>query len=296
MFSSRSILAQANQNTARAARDTFSVLNRFESINPSDEFAVASPADSDLGEQVLLTEIKNYRPFILSAEFSTIWTSNAFFTSDDPASDVIMGASASATALPHLGANWFFEGFANISGYRYFRNSLLDFNSVNLGAGLVKIFPEFFGIGLYAHYEYSYLFSPRGGNEILHEHSIVTGVRKTVQFSRANALFLSAEANFVLGGEPAYALAHDVTFFAAHQVQWARMLKTSLFYQMQILSFWENGRTDLRNNVGLSLTFQPFKWFSIYSLTWLGWNSSNEEEYDFFVANLGGGLGGSITF
>ena len=65
---------------------------------------------------------------------------------------------------------------------------------------------------------------------------------------------------------------------------------------MQTLAFAEGGRADFRNSLGLSLNYQPLKWLSVYSTTWLGWNTSNEEQYNFFAANLGGGLGASINF
>lgn len=206
-----------------------------------------------------------------------------------------MSAYAEALALPHLGNNFFFEGSANLTGYRYFRNPVLDFNSLEATAGLLKVFREFHDVGIYGRYEYSFLFG-RDGNEILHEHSLATGIRKTFQFSRANALFVAAEADFVLGGEPDYALAHDFSFFAAHQVDWSRYFNTSLFYQMNIYDFLENGRADLRNSLGLNLNFRPLKWVTVSATSWLGWNASNREEYDYFVANIGGSITASVNF
>jgi len=288
--------AQILSNAARTTQATLSALNRIDSFNPADDFANPSPADGDLGEQLLLTRNQRYRPFTINANYATTWTSNAFYTPNHPASDVFMNASVGAVALPHLGNNFFLEASAKVQGYRYFRNPVLDFNSVEAGAGILKVFREFYDVGLYGRYQYSDLFSPRGAGELLHQHSIITGVRKMFQFSRANALFLSAEASFNLGGSPNYAMASDYTFFAAHQVQWTRYLQSSLFYQMQTLAFAEGGRADFRNSLGLSLNYQPLKWLTVYSTTWLGWNSSNQEQYNFFAANLGGGLGASINF
>lgn len=290
------VSAQTLTDAARTTRDTLSALNRFDSFSPTDDFASPSPADSDLGEQLLLTQNQRYRPFSVRANWATTWTSNAFYTPDNPVGDVFMSASAEAVALPHLGNNYFLEATARLEGYRFFRNPVLDFNSIEAGAGLLKVFREFADLGVYARYEYSELFSPRGAGELLHEHSLITGARKMFQFSRANALFLSAEASFTLGGAPEYALASEYTFFAAHQLQWSRYFQTSLFYQMQTLAFLEGGRADVRNSLGLSLNLQPVKWLSIYSSMWLGWNASNEEQYNFFVANLGGGVGASINF
>ena len=288
--------AQSVANAARSTRDTLSVWDRFDSFGPADGFASPSPADADLGEQQLLARNQRYRPFSINANYSTTWTSNAFYTPNNPVSDVMMGVSLGAVVLPHLGNNFFFEGAGKIQGYRYFLNPVLDFNSIQASAGLLKVFREFGDLGLYAKYEYAELFSPRGAGELLHEHSIVTGVRKMFQFSRANSLYLSAEASFSLGGDPSYALASEYLFFAAHQIQWSRYVQTSLFYQMQTLAFQDDGRADFRNSLGFTVNFLPLKWLSFYSTTWLGWNASNQSQYNFFVANLGGGLGASINF
>lgn len=288
--------AQTLSNAARTTRDTLSALNRLDSFSAADEFAPASPADTDLGEQLLLTQNQRYRPFTFNANWATTWTSNAFYTPGKPVSDVFMNASVEAVALPHLGNNYFLEATARVQGYRYFRNPILDFNSIEAGAGVLKVFREFADVGLYARYEYSELWSPRGAGELLHEHSLITGARKVFQFSRANALFLSAEANFSLGGSPGYALSSEYTLFAAHQVQWTRYFQSSFFYQMQTLAFTQGGRADFRNNLGLTFNIQPLKWVTLYSTTWLGWNASNESQYNFFVANLGGGVGASVNF
>jgi len=288
--------AQTLTDAARTTRDTQTVLDRFDTFSPADEFAAPSPADQDLGEQLLLTKSQRYRPFSINANYATTWTNNAFYTPNNQVSDVFMNGSVGAVALPHIGNNYFFEASARVQVYRFFRNPVLDFNSVTAGAGFLKVFREFGDVGLYARYQYSDLVSPRGAGELLHEHLIITGVRKMFQFSRAQALFLSAEASFNLGGVPSYALASQYTLFAAHQVQWTRTIQSSLYYQMQTLSFSEGGRTDFRNNVGLSFNYQPYKWLSIYSSTWLGWNASNQSQYNFFAANLGGGVGANISF
>lgn len=287
--------SQGNVEAARNTRDTFSALNRIESFSPNDQFAPSSPADPDLGEQLLLTRQERYRPFSVGAGYATTWTSNAFYTPDSPSSDVFMSAFASAIVLPHLGGNFFFEGAASFTGYRYFRNPVLDFNSLNASAGIIKIFREFADVGLYARYEYTYLFGTSGDN-LLQEHSLVTGVRKTFQFSRANALFLSAEADFVVGGDPGFALAHDFSLFGAHQIDWTRYIQTSLFYQMNVLAFLENDRADVRNSFGLSVAYKPLQWVSISASSWLGWNASNQSEFDYFVGNIGGGITASINF
>ncbi len=289
------LFAQGDTEVARNTRDTFAALNRLESFTPEDQFATGSPADPDLGEQLILTRRERYRPFNVGAGYATTWTSNAFYTPDSPSSDVFMSAFANALALPHLGNNYFFEGAASFTGYRYFKNSVLDFNSLETSAGFVKVFRELSDLGLYARYEYTSLFARTGG-DLLQEHSLVTGLRKTLQFSRANALFLSAEADFVVGGAPSYALAHDFTLFAAHQINWTRVIQSSLFYQMDTLAFVEGGRTDFRNAVGTSLGFRPLKWVNIFASTWLGWNSSNQNEFNYFVANIGGGITASINF
>lgn len=298
LFATQGPTLRAQQQTADGARNTTGVLaalNSFDSFTPNDRFAISSPGDPDLGEQLILIPNQRYRPFSVGAGYNTFWTSNAFYTPNSPSSDVVMSAFAEALVLPHLGNNFFLEGSANFSGYRYFRNPSLDFNALSASAGVLKIFREFADLGIYTRYEYDFLFSP-GGSELLSEHSLAAGFRKTFQFTRANALFVSGEAAFSLGGWPSFALTHEFNLFAAHQIAWSRYFSTSLFYQMTIFDFRDNSRADLRNFTGLSADIRPLKWITLSATAWLGWNSSNESQYDFFVANLGGGITASINF
>ena len=288
--------AQTLSEAARNTQNTQAALDRSDAFSPADNFANPSSADADLGEQLLLTKRQGYQAFSINANWATTWTNNAFYTPGNRVSDVFMNASVGASALPHLGNNFFLEATARVQGYRYFRNPSLDFNSVVAGAGLLKMIPEFGDVGLYARYQYTDLFSPRGAGELLHQNVIMTGARKGFQLTTAQSIFLSAEASFNLGGMPNYALASQYTLFAAHQIQWTKCLQSSLYYQMQTLAFAEGGRADFRNNLGISFNLQPYKWLSIYSSTWLGWNASNQSEYNFFAANLGGGLGVNISF
>ncbi|MCX7868978.1 MAG: hypothetical protein N2322_03410 [Terrimicrobiaceae bacterium] len=289
------LAAQSGADSARTTDRVFSALNSFESFSPTDSFAESSPADPDLGEQVLLTPRKSYRPFSVTAAYSAFWTSNAFYTPDSPAGDMVMGLTADALALPHIGSNFFLEGSGKVGGYRYFLNPSLDFNSVEATAGVLKVFRELWDIGLYGRYEFLHLWSPGAGG-LLTEHALAAGLRKTFQFSRAHALFLSFEADFSLGGTPSYALAHEFNFFAAHQLEWSRWFSTSFFWQMAIFDFREDTRADLRNFIGLSAGVRPLRWLTVSASSWLGWNASNESEFDFFVANLGGGITASINF
>lgn len=287
--------AASTTNAARATRDTIATLNRLESFTPEPDFARPSPGDADLGEQLILLEKNQYRSLNLSGGYSTTWTSNAFYTPSNPSSDVIMGLYADAIFLPHLGANWYFEGGAAIRGFRYFRNPVLDFNAVEATTGLLKIFPEIWDIGVYGRYEYDMLWYP-GGSEILHEHTLAVGARKTWSLSRAQTLFFSFEADFSLGGYPDYAMAHEFTFFASHQVQWTRWFYSSLYYQMAIFDFRYVDRADLRNYLGIVAGVQPFKWLNVSASSWLGWNASDDSFYDFFVANAGGAITATINF
>jgi hypothetical protein len=288
-------VAQQSGDSARNTTRTFAALDRVSAFTPEDQFAPGSPADADIGEALILTPNERYRPFSLGVTYNTLWTSNAFYTPDAPVGDVIMGLFAEAIVLPHLGNNFFLDTAVRVGGYRYFENSGLDFNSLAAAAGLLKVFREFYDVGVYARYEYSYLWEG-SGTTLLSEHSISVGARKTFQINRANAVFVEAEADFSLGGWPDYALASEYSLSLAHQIQWARYFNTSTFYQLAAYDFSDGGRADLRNYLGLSAGFKPVRWVTLSASAWLGWNASNEGEYDFFVANLGGSLGASINF
>jgi hypothetical protein len=265
-------------------------------ISSSTAFAPASPADSDLGEQVLLEQPEGYKAFSVSTDASFFWTSNAQLLDESHQSDTFLTTGVGVTYLPHLGGNFFAEFSGDGRIYRYARNAGLDFNAFSLGAGLLYVFRELGDLTVHANYHYD-LLTQRGFNrEIYHDHSLNAGLRKAFILSRAHLIYTAAGADFSLGGEPEYALSHSFFAMAGYQLGLTRWLKLDVYYRFAVQPYLQGSRTDVNQLVGYGLTAEITRWLSVQAAGNLAINSSNVDPYSYFAANLGGGISVLLNF
>lgn len=266
------------------------------SMTSSESFAPASDADSDIGEQILLQPEQKYQPFSAWTNWNVFWTNNAELLDNTNGSDTFMTGAVGGSYLPYLGSNLFAEFSAEQSMFRYARNSSLDFNGLNLTAGLIYVIRELQDLTVFANYNYD-LLTTRGLNrEIYHDHAITTGLRKTFVLSRAHLVYTSLSADFTLGGWPDYALRHEFAWLAGYQASLTRIVKLDLYYRLAAQPYRDVNRTDLNQLIGGGVTVGVTNWLSVQALSTLGINESTESQFSYFSANLGGGIGILVNF
>lgn len=267
------------------------------SMTSSESFAPPSESDPDIGEQIFLQPEQKYQPFSAWTNWNVFWTSNAQLLDDtNGGSDTFMTGVVGGSYLPYLGGNLFAEFSAEQSMFRYARNSSLDFNGLNLSAGLIYVIRELQDLTVFANYNYD-LLTVRGFNkEIYHDHAITAGLRKTFVLNRANLVYTSLDADFTLGGWPDYALRHEFAWLAGYQLSLTRMVKLDLYYRLAAQPYRYADRTDLNQLIGGGVTVGVTPWLSVQALSTLGINNSTESQFSYFAANLGGGIGIMVNF
>lgn len=265
-------------------------------IGAADAFAPASPSDADIGEQVLLQPADSYEAFSAWTNWNYYWTSNAELLDDAQGADGFLTGTVGASFLPYFGANLFGEFSAEQSLFRYAKNTSLDFNSLSLTAGLIYVIRELGDLTVFGNYNYDLLTASDLESEIFHSHTLTAGVRKVFNLSRAHLLYTSVYADFVLAGQPAYALRNDYVWLSGYQVNLTRALRFDLYYQLSAQAYVDVDRADLNQLVGGGLSLAVTRWLSVQALTSLGINSSTDEYYSYFAANLGGGIGILVNF
>lgn len=266
------------------------------SMTSSEAFAPASDADSDLGEQVLLQPAQKYQPFSAWTNWNVFWTNNAELLEDSRGSDTFLSGTVGGGYLPHLGGNFFLDLSAEQSLFRYARNASLDFNSLELKAGLVYVARQLADVTFFGHYTYD-LLTARGFNkEIYADHTLSVGTRKIFSLSRAHLFYASGLAEFSLGGEPGYALRNEFSLLGGYQASLTRILKLDLYYRVAAQDYTQSSRADFNQLIGGGLSVEITEWLSVQALSTLGINRSNESTYNYFAANLGGGVGILVNF
>ncbi len=266
------------------------------SLTSSEAFAPSSPADADIGEQVLLQPQQKYQPFSAWSNWNVFWTNNAELLNNSHSPDTVMSGTLGGSYLPSLGNNFFADFSAEQSIFRYATNSSLDFNSLQLKAGLIYVIRELGDLTLFTHYTYD-LLTVRGFNrQIYDDHTLSFGARKVFALNRANLFYSSFTADFALGGEPSYALRNEFALLAGYQLSLTRLVKIDLYYRAAAQDYRYSGRADFNQLIGGGVTLEVTKWLSVQAISTLGINISNESTYSYCAANLGGGIGLLVNF
>ena len=269
---------------------------RTNTLGGFSSFAPASPSDPDLGEQVLLQPAQQYQPFSIYTNWSGFWTSNPDLLDSSGGSDTFLVGTVGVNYLPYFGRNLFGEFTVQQSIYRYATNSDLDFNALTATAGLIYVIREWDDLTLFARYEYD-LLTPSGYNEdLFNDQSINFGLRKSWILNRAILAYGSLSADFSLGGQPDDALRNDFSALLGWQFGLTRVVKADIYYRASAQAYHADGRADFNQLIGGGLTFDVTRWLSVQTLSSIAINSSNDETYSYFAANLGGGISLMVTF
>jgi hypothetical protein len=268
------------------------------SLTSSESFAPASPADSDLGDQVLLQPAQKYQAFSAWTNWNVLWTNNAPLLQDSnhSGSDTFLSGTVGGGYMPYFGGNLFGDFSAEQGMFRYARNSSLDFNSLELKAGLVYVIRALGDLSVFGNYTYDMLTARGFNQEIYSDHTLSIGTRKVFTVNRAHLFYASAVAQFSLGGEPTYALRNDFSITAGYQLSLTRITKLNLYYRVSAQDYTSSSRADFNQLIGGGVSFDITKWLSVQALSTIGINRSTEDTYNYFAANLGGGIGILVNF
>jgi hypothetical protein len=297
LMASATVRAQ-NQATGEADFQRASLMDTLANTVPSPTagFATPSPGDSDLGEQLLLTPRQRYQPFYVYGGVSEFFTSDATLVGDDFGSDWFTMIQAGINYTPHLTGNLYGEAFVRQDIFRYARYPELNFNSTNLGAGLIYVVRQLGDLSIYGRYGYTFLTNAEASRSIYDEQYFKFGLQKPWQINRAQILWSGLSATIPVAGSPGFALRDQFVGYLNYQVSLTRSLTANAFYQIGYFPFRENGRADWNQIVSGSLTWQAWKWFSASATVSGAFNSSNESFYNYSVLNLGFGLNAAIQF
>lgn len=260
------------------------------------DVAPPSPADNDLGDQRLLVPDDRYKAFTLFANASEFYTSNAFLSNGGAQSDWFTAMQFGAAWVPHITGSLYGEVTALQQLYRYATFNGLNFNSLDLGSGLIYPIRQLDDLTVFARYNFNLLTNDASNQTLFYQQTIRLGLQKPLVFSRAHSGTLGFLTDINLDGWPDYAVRNRFALLAGYQVNLTRILQANLFYQVAYFPFVETSRQDLNQilSAGLSLNFSPR--FSIVASVSAAFNSSNEDYYNYSALNTGAGVSANIKF
>ncbi len=252
--------------------------------------------DDAFGTQVFLKRQEKAKPFSAFAEIGAFVTNNVALARRDEQQDTFLVGTTGAAFTQRFGYHLRLDASARASAYRYDKFPELDFQSIDLSAGVAWTPPQLRGAEVLLRYTHTNLTTAKDTTEFYSNHAILLGVQKVVPFGRAQAVYLGASAQWSFA-DPEPAGRDEYVAYAGYRAQLTRHVDADLFYRYGRYVYREGkGRQDHNQTVSLALRYTPTPWLTLSATGFLGANRSNRPAFDYDVGNVGVGLQVALRF
>ncbi len=265
-------------------------------LGDDELFAPMTPGDPDLGDQLILKSLPKERPFRAYADAFMFWTNNAGNSPANEQDDSFWGARLGAGFQPRLGKKLFADINASQQIFRYNEFEVLDFESLDLSAGLIYVEPRLADTLFFAQYNFNRITGDDFGDELLNSHSIRAGVQKAFILNRRSSIHVSLMGDWDIDTDLEQLDRHEYLTDVSWRFKIMRDLVLALNYRYTWLDYNEVDRGDSLHVAGASLTWSPKSWLDVYLSANFSLNESDIDVFDYESANLGGGLGVKVRF
>jgi hypothetical protein len=258
----------------------------------------ATANDADLGQQEVIAEQQQkYQPFTVAVAAPIYWTSNAFLTRSDEASDVITAPGAAIYYQPRITGALF--GLLDVRNQQFYYNRFdqLNFGDFAVDAGLNMTLPQMENLTLRAQYTYDRLTKKDSFSAFFQNHEIILNAEVPVRIGQAQLLAFGAATTLSFVSEPEVSRRNDYEAYVAYNIAITRAISVAASGRMTVRDYYhENSRVDLSELAALSATCAVSRYMSISALSTFGANQSNQSIFDYKVGNVGGSVVVGIKF
>lgn len=259
-----------------------------------DSFAPSSPGDRDLGEQLILRQRERVERFLFSADSLVMWTDNAAHASAGEVSDAFWGWRVAADWQPQIAGRLSMPVGVSQSWFRYDELEALDFESMEVNAGLAWQEPALDNAMLFLQYNYERLTQHQ--DELMNSHSIRAGVQHLLLINRRTSLLSAVYGDWDVDNDVAALKRNEYTASVSWRLKLTRQVETVVGYRYTYFDYAEVDRQDHLHLLEFSAIYTPYRWLQVYaSLSW-AFNRSDLDVYDYEAGTLGGGIGLRIRF
>lgn len=265
-------------------------------LDEQNAFAPPSPGDSDIGQQLILKETPKSRPFRAYADTFGYWTNNAANTSVGELDDWFWGARVGVGWQPRIAKKLFLDLDVHQQMFRYDRYGALDFESLDVDAGLVYVEPRLANTIFFTQFNFNRITNDDFGEALMNSVSVRAGAQKTFIIDRRNSLQLSVMGDWDISNDLDELRRHEYIGDVTWRFKIMRDLVFAVNYRYTWFNYLDVDRGDSLNIVGATLTWSPRKWLDLYAISSFSFNNSSIDAFDYETASLGGGLGVKIKF
>lgn len=251
----------------------------------NDENIVGS--SDDLGQQWVLSESSKPREITASVDLAGYHTSNVALTSNDAVSDQYFVGQLSLSWQRAVTDRVSFDIGVQQAFFRYNQFTELNFDSLNLGAGLTGQLPNLRNATWYARYNFNRLTAENFGSELYHSHSLVVGAQTVFQLSRADSFFVGviAQINFT---DPSDLERREYGVYAGYALVVTRSLIADAIYRAALYDY--SDRLDLNQTLSIALRWKPVDYLTVSAVASGTINRSDNSTFDYNLFNTGASI------
>ena len=262
-----------------------------------DGRAAASPNDADIGQQEILKRVTGYQPFTASLACPIFYTSNVALTRSGELSDVVFAPVAGVFYDPRITNTLYGHFGAREQVFYYGQYHSFDFGSLDAEAGLSYVLPQFHNLILRGEYDFNRLtFDDRLGDQFLSNHELIFSAELPFRFSRAQQLSVGGDTNISVGADHQRPRRNDYEGYLGYSVNLTRAFTINAVGRVVARDYHQNGRTDVSEILSATATYRLTNWWSVSAISSFAHNDSNQDVFDYNVANVGGAIALSAKF
>ena len=263
---------------------------------PDGSHAEASPNDPDLGEQAILKRQEHYRAFAVSIAAPIFYTSNVALVRTGEEHDVILAPEFGISYTPRITRTLHATFSLEHQQFFYDRFDELDFGSFDARAGVAYLLPKLHNLTLRAEYHYNRLTTDDDFEEFFSDHSLFLNAELPFRIGRAQQVAVGTSAKVALDTDPEEPGRHEFDGYVGYSVALTRSLTATAAARIAVRDYLDSDRTDVSEVLALGATYRFTKWLSASATSTLAWNQSDEDVFEYDVANVGAALAFSYRF
>ncbi|MEO7166595.1 MAG: hypothetical protein ABI787_06590 [Spartobacteria bacterium] len=272
------------------SQSTFSPPGNVSAEGVDQNYAAASPNDSDLGEQAILKRAEQYDPFTLETGVPIYYTSNVALVDRGAVSDVIIAPVIGLTYAPKLSRTLYGEFTIRQQFFYYQDLSSFDFASFDLLAGLVYTMPELRNLTLRANVDYNRLTGTDNFDDFFSNVALGLSAELPIPIGRAQHVSLGTDANISLYATPSPPQRNDFGVYVGYAVNISRNFSLNAAGRLVVRPYDSGGRTDVSEIIAFSANYRIRDWLTVSAISTFVANQSNRSAFDYEVFNIGGGI------
>jgi hypothetical protein len=251
-----------------------------------EETVAASPNDPDLGEQAILKRSERYRAFTVYASVPLSYTSNVALSRTGEEHDFLFTPNVGFSWAPKITSTLYGNISAGQQFFEYDRFSELNFGSFDMRAGLTYIVPQLRNLLLRADYAYNRLTSD-GYEGFFSNQSLNFAAEMPFRIGRAQQISVGIDTSFSIVANPDEPARHDISPFVAYSVNVTRAITLAAVGRIAWREYVEGDRSDVSGILAFTGTYRFTPWLSANALATFATNDSDQDVFDYDVANFG---------